>query len=87
LRNTVSEVLRRVEGGPRVTVTVDLGSPASRHRGSAHVRWLVAELRTRQRRFPIVDALVAAAAIVEQVPVVTRARNYDVIPGVEVIRV
>jgi predicted nucleic acid-binding protein len=34
---------------------------------------------------PILDALVAATAVVEQIPVVTRDRVYDAIPGVEVI--
>lgn len=48
---------------------------------------IVAELRARQRRVPILDALVAATAIVEQIPVVTQDRDYEAIPGVEVIRV
>lgn len=48
---------------------------------------IVADLRTRNRRVPILDALVAATAVVEQVPVVTQDRDYDTIPGVEVIRV
>ena len=34
-----------------------------------------------------VGVLVAATAVVERIPVVTRDRNYDAIPGVEVIRV
>ena len=33
------------------------------------------------------DALVAATAIVEQIPVVTQDDDYDAIPGVQVIRV
>ena len=48
---------------------------------------IVATLRAGKRRVPILDALVAATAIVEKVPVVTRDRDYDAIPGVEVIRV
>ncbi|MDA8034990.1 MAG: VapC toxin family PIN domain ribonuclease, partial [Actinomycetota bacterium] len=39
------------------------------------------------RRVPILDALVAATAIVEQIPVVTQDNDYAAIPGVEVIRV
>ena len=34
-----------------------------------------------------VGVLVAATAVVERIPVVTRDRDYDAIPGVEVIRV
>ena len=48
---------------------------------------IVAALRARSRRVPILDALVAATAIVEQIPVVTRDNDYEAIPGVEVIRV
>jgi predicted nucleic acid-binding protein len=48
---------------------------------------IVARLRSRQRRVPILDALIAATAIVEQVPIVTQDRDYDAILGVEVIRV
>jgi predicted nucleic acid-binding protein len=48
---------------------------------------IAAELRGRRRRVPILDALVAATAAVEQIPVVTQDRDYDAIPGVEVIRV
>ncbi len=48
---------------------------------------IVAALRARSRRVPILDALVAATAIVEQIPVVTQDADYQVIPGVEVIRV
>ena len=48
---------------------------------------IAAALRTNRRRVPILDALVAATAIVEQIPVVTQDRDYDVIPDVEVIRV
>ena len=48
---------------------------------------LVARLRAAGRRVPVLDALIAATAIVEQVPVVTQDRDYDSIPGVDVIRV
>ena len=48
---------------------------------------IVAALRANGRRVPILDALVAASAIVEQIPVVTQDNDYDAIPGVEVIRV
>jgi hypothetical protein len=48
---------------------------------------IVAALRISRRRLPILDALVAATAIAEQVPVVTQDRDYDSIPGVRVIRV
>jgi predicted nucleic acid-binding protein len=43
--------------------------------------------RAGGRRVPILDALVAATAIVEQIPVVTQDNDYEAIPGVEVIRV
>ena len=48
---------------------------------------IVASLRAGGRRVPILDALVAATAIVEQIPVVTQDNDYEAIPGVEVIRV
>ena len=48
---------------------------------------IVAALSANGRRAPIVDALVAATAIVEQIPVVTQDNDYGAIPGVEVIRV
>jgi predicted nucleic acid-binding protein len=48
---------------------------------------IVAALRTSRRRVPILDALVAATAAVEHMPVVTQDRDYDAIPGIEVIRV
>jgi predicted nucleic acid-binding protein len=48
---------------------------------------IVADLRARRRHIPILDALVAATAVVEQIPVVTQDRDYDSIPGVQVIRV
>ena len=48
---------------------------------------IAAALRADRRRIPILDVLVAATAIAEQIPVVTQDHDYDVIPGVEVIRV
>ena len=48
---------------------------------------IVASLRAGGRRVPILDALVAATAIVEQIPVVTQDNDYEAIPGVEVVRV
>jgi predicted nucleic acid-binding protein len=48
---------------------------------------IVSDLRSRRRRVPILDALVAATAIVEQIPVVTQDRDYDAIAGVDVIHV
>lgn len=48
---------------------------------------VVANLRAGGRRVPVLDALVAATAIVEQIPVVTQDNDYEAIPGVEVIRV
>jgi len=48
---------------------------------------IVAALRTSRRRVPIFDAVVAATAAVEQIPVVTQDLDYDAIPGIEVIRV
>lgn len=48
---------------------------------------IVADLRVRRRRVPILDALLAATSVAEQIPVVTQDRDYDAIPGVQVIRV
>ena len=48
---------------------------------------IVAALRAASRRVPILDALVAATAVVEQIPVVTQDNDYESIPGVDVIRV
>jgi len=47
---------------------------------------IVVALRTGGRRLPVLDALVAATAVVEHIPVVTQDQD-DAIPGVEVIRV
>jgi hypothetical protein len=48
---------------------------------------IVAALRAAGRRVPVLDTLVAATAVVEQIPVVTQDHDYDAIPGVEVIQV
>ncbi len=48
---------------------------------------IVAALRADGRRIPILDALVAATALVEQIPVVTQDQDYDAIAGVQVIRI
>jgi predicted nucleic acid-binding protein len=48
---------------------------------------IVADLRSRGRRVPILDALIAATAAVERIPVVTQGRGYEAIPGIDVIRV
>ncbi len=47
---------------------------------------IVADLRAGGRHIPILDALVAATALVEEIPVI-QDRDYDSIPGVQVIRV
>jgi predicted nucleic acid-binding protein len=47
----------------------------------------VASLRAQRRRVPVLDALIAATAIVEQIPIVTQDRDYEAIPDVQVIRV
>ena len=48
---------------------------------------IVADLKARRRRIPILDALIAATAVVRQIPIVTQDRDYEAIPDVEVIRV
>jgi hypothetical protein len=48
---------------------------------------IAAALRAGGRRVPILDALVAATAMIEQIPVVTQDNDYEAILGVEVIRV
>lgn len=48
---------------------------------------IVAELRTRRRRVPVLDALLAATALVEGIPIVTQDRDYEDIPDVKIIRV
>ncbi|HVA07968.1 MAG TPA: PIN domain-containing protein [Acidimicrobiales bacterium] len=48
---------------------------------------IVAELRSHQRKVPVLDALVAATAVVAQIPVVTQDRDYDAIEDIKVIRI
>jgi predicted nucleic acid-binding protein len=48
---------------------------------------IAAALGADGRRVPILDAILAATAVVEQIPVVTQDRDYETIPGLEVIRV
>jgi predicted nucleic acid-binding protein len=48
---------------------------------------IVAELRSRRRRVPVLDALVAATAIAAGMPVVTQDSDDEDIPGPRVIRV
>ncbi len=48
---------------------------------------IVADLRSRGRRVPLLDALTAASAIVEEIPLITQDRDYDAIPGLDVLRV
>jgi predicted nucleic acid-binding protein len=48
---------------------------------------IVVDLRSRRRLMPILDALIAATALSEQIPLVTQDRDYDAIAGLKVIRV
>lgn len=48
---------------------------------------MVADLRARGRRVPVLDALVAATAVDAGIAVVTQDRDYDAIFGVDVIHV
>ena len=48
---------------------------------------IVAELRSRNRRVPVLDALIAATAIVHELPVVTQDRDYEAIKGLQVFMV
>lgn len=48
---------------------------------------IVATLRSAKRRVPILDALLAATAAAEGIPIVTQDRDYDAIPGIDVIHV
>jgi len=47
---------------------------------------LVADLRSRGRRAPVLDGLIAATALVEQVPVITQDRDYSAMADVAVIQ-
>jgi predicted nucleic acid-binding protein len=48
---------------------------------------IVADLRTRGRRVPVLDALIAATAVSHGIPIVSQDRDFEEIRGVEVIRV
>jgi predicted nucleic acid-binding protein len=48
---------------------------------------IVTALRSAQRRVPLLDALIAATAMTEQILLVTQDRDYDSIAGLEVIQV
>ncbi len=74
----VRPFLRRAGLGRRVPVDVAVSRAFAR---------IVTDFHARGRHIPILDALVAATALVEEIPVVTQDRDYDSIPGVQVIRV
>jgi predicted nucleic acid-binding protein len=48
---------------------------------------LVSQLRATGSKVPVNDSWIAATAIAHGIPVVTQDADYDVIPGVEVIRI
>lgn len=48
---------------------------------------IVGEVRSEGGRIPVIDALIAATAVAEGIPVVTQDRDFQTIPGVETIRV
>jgi predicted nucleic acid-binding protein len=48
---------------------------------------IVAGLRARRRRAPVLYVLIGATAVAEGIPVVTQDRDLEAIAGVEVIRV
>jgi predicted nucleic acid-binding protein len=47
---------------------------------------VMADLRRRGRKLPVLDALIAATALVEGIPVVTQDRDYEAIDRLTVIR-
>lgn len=47
---------------------------------------LVADLRHRGRRVPVLDALIAATALVANLPVVIQDGDYEAMPEITVIR-
>ncbi|HWL50345.1 MAG TPA: type II toxin-antitoxin system VapC family toxin [Acidimicrobiia bacterium] len=48
---------------------------------------ITAELRQRERRAPINDVWIAATAISHSMSVITQDADYDLIPGLDVVRV
>lgn len=48
---------------------------------------LRAVLRDTRRRMPVNDSWIAATALAHRLPVVTQDDDYDVVPGLDVIRV
>jgi len=48
---------------------------------------LVATLRAAGRRMPVNDSWIAATALAHDLPLVTQDADYDVVPGLRVIRV
>jgi predicted nucleic acid-binding protein len=48
---------------------------------------LLLALRDRGQRMPVNDSWIAATAIARHLPVVTQDSDYDVVPGLEVVRV
>lgn len=48
---------------------------------------VVADLRRRGRKVPVIDALIAATALAHDIPLVTQDRDYDAIEGLQVIRI
>ncbi len=48
---------------------------------------ITADLRGRGRQAPVLDALIAASAMSQGIPLVTQDRDYDAIAGLSVIRI
>jgi len=81
LCSDTAAILRRVEAGERLTITVS-GRPVA-------IAWarLVLDLRATGRWMPINDSWIAATAIARQVPLVSQDADYEGVPGLQVIRV
>jgi hypothetical protein len=60
--------------------------PVDAEVGRAFAR-IVADLRRRDSRVPVLDALIAATALVHGLPVVTQDRDYEAIEGLRVFLV
>lgn len=72
---------------PTLSAVESTWAPLQVDAGSAELARIVAALRAGGRRVPVLDALVAATAIVEQIPVVSRDNNDAATSGLAVIRV